>query len=284
MMSISPDSPRRILAIVSMTLLAAAPCAAQKAPPPAVVQGRVVDSLVQPIVNADVAVDGTTIAVKTDSYGRFALRDVPPGAHVIAVRKIGYGPIDVAIVTPRDTSLTAVVMTPGAVVLKTIVTRTVGDFGKPARLAYTSRFDGFYERRAFNVGSAKFYTHEDIDRMDVTDFRDILRRIPHLQIWDQAGSSELRFPTCGSDGILIELNGHRISGAVNARDIGLPSGPSAPSSTSGPGTALTSSDPLAELRSLRANEVEAIEAYPTSSTLPVEAMGNACAAIFVWTR
>jgi hypothetical protein len=287
MMFLSPDSPRLTRTFIAAAILAAAPCAAQKAPPPAVVQGRVIDSLVQPIPDADVSVDGTTIAVKTDSYGRFALRAVPAGAHVISVRKIGYGPIDVAVVTPRDTSLTPVVLTPGAVVLKTIVTRTVGNFGKPARLAYTGEYDDFYQRRFFNVGSAKFFTREDIDRMGVTDIRDVLRRVPHLQMWDDGGNTELRFPGCGTQGIMILDNGmqawppRKLTGEIGTLQ---QQSLAMADNGHGPVGGSTETDPLATIRSLRPEDVEGIEVYPSSSSLPVQAVGNACAAIFIWTK
>ena len=287
MQLVSFETPRRVLILAALALGAAAPCLAQKVPPTAVVQGRVIDSLVQPIAQADVGIEGTALAVKTDSYGRFALANVPPGAHVLSVRKIGYGPIDVVIKTPRDTSLTPVIMTRGAVVLKTVVTRTVGPYDKPARLAYTGMYDDFYQRRFFNVGAAQFFTHEDIDRMGVTDIRDVLRRVPHLQMWDDGGNTELRFSGCGTQGIMIVDNGmqawppRRLTGEIGTlqqQNLALAD------NGHGPVGSATETDPLATIRSLRPEDVEGIEVYPSSSSLPVQAVGNACAAIFIWTK
>jgi hypothetical protein len=38
------------------------------------------------------------------------------------------------------------------------------------------------------------------------------------------------------------------------------------------------------LGSIRLSDIEAIEVYRSPSELPLRAMGNACAAIFIWTR
>ena len=168
-----------LAAIAAATAL---PCAAQRVGPTVTVAGRVVDSLTQPLAGADVGISALRLGTETDAYGRFRLPDVPAGVHFLSVRRLGYGPVDVAILTPRDSSLTPVILVPGAVVLRTIVTRTVGLLGKPSRLAYTSKFDGFYERRAYAIGVATFYTREDIGRMDVQYFTSILRGVGDLHI------------------------------------------------------------------------------------------------------
>jgi hypothetical protein len=276
---------------VAVVLLAAgrpalAQGAAQQAQRRVTVLGRVIDSLVQPVTGATVEIPELKLQVTTDGYGRFRLVDVPDGAHVLSVRKIGYGPVDVAIQTPRDTSLTPVVMVPGAVVLKTIVTRTVGPFDKPARLAYTGKFDDFYMRRHLNVGSDYFYTREDIDRMGVMDIRDVLRRIPGLRLWDDGGNTELRFPSCPTNTIMIMVDGQKVwpTGATSGAAATLASlAVPMMAGDRGPMGGLTESDPLATLRSLRPSDIEGVEVYPSSSTLPVETVGNACAAIFFWT-
>lgn len=270
--------PSAVLA--AFALLAAAPCAAQQAGTTYHVLGRVVDSIADPIAGADVSIPPLHITAKTDVWGRFHLIGVPAGYHLVHVRKIGYGPVNVGIQMPRDTSLTPVELAAGAVQLRTVVTRTVGLFGKPARLAYTMKYDAFYERRMYSSAGGLFYTHEDVDRMDVQTFMDVLRRIPHLQLWDNSGNVQFRFPRCGMGGTLIEWNGLRIwptgsqamggGGAHYATTLDVNSNP-------GPG-------PFDNVRDMPAAEIEGIEVYPSSSSLPVEAMGNACAAMFVWTH
>ncbi len=43
-------------------------------------------------------------------------------------------------------------------------------------------------------------------------------------------------------------------------------------------------NPFTFLRPLQVSRVEAVELYPLASSLPSEAVGNACAAIIIWTR
>ena len=43
-------------------------------------------------------------------------------------------------------------------------------------------------------------------------------------------------------------------------------------------------EPLTTLAQLRTEEIEAIEIHRGVAQLPVEARGNGCAAIFIWTR
>lgn len=279
--------PRGVAAAV-LALAVAVPCAAQKTHGPTLtISGRVVDSLSHPVSGADILIGPLHITATSDPAGRFHLAGVPrTGAWVLQVRKLGYGPVDVAVLMPRDTSIASVVLVPGAVLLRTVVTKTVGLFDKPARLANTGKYDEFYERRKYSTGSGIFYTHEDIERMDVQDFMDILRRVPRLRIWDSGGYTRIRFPHCGMDGIMIELDGNRIwpVGSPPPRNVGL-SNPTPASIMAATGAdTVNGPDPLDLLRPLRENDVEAMEVYPSSSSLPAEAVGTSCAAIFVWTR
>ncbi len=276
---------RYALGIAMLAAVTAVSGGAQQTAPPVTVLGRAVDSLSHPIASADVSISALHLSTVTDAFGRFRLGAVPAGPHVVSIRKVGYGPVDVAIQTPRDTSLAPVIMVPGAVVLRTVVTRTVGMFGKPARLAYTSKYDGFYERRAYSAGSGRFYTREDIDRMGVQDFKDLLRRVPHLQMWDDGGNTVLRFATCPTGGIMIRLNGMQVWPLASQQDsMAILARLPAEQMDGNVGPNPSAADPLEVFRTMNASDVEAIEVYPSSSSLPVEAVGNACAAIFVWTR
>jgi Carboxypeptidase regulatory-like domain len=270
----------------ALTLLTAVPGQAQKPAQTFTVVGRVVDSLAQPVPGAQLLISNLHVTATTNADGVYRLGGIPIGAFVIQFRKIGFGPVDVAMLVPRDTSMQQVTMVHGAVLLRTVVTQTVGLFDKPVRLAYTSKYDAFYERRKFSSGSGRFYTHEDIDRMNVEDFIDILRRVPHLQIWDEAGNTFIRFPHCGMDGIMIELDGNRIwpVGANIQRNVGLNNPTPASIANNSPTDSMPGIDPLDMLRSLHENNIEAMEVYPSGSSLPAEAVGNACAAIFVWSR
>jgi Carboxypeptidase regulatory-like domain len=273
--------------VAAITLLGTLPCGAQRPAQRFTIAGRVVDSLVEPVAGAELSIAPLHISVTTDAAGRFHLANVPAGPFVLQVRKLGFGPVDVALLMPRDSSISSITLVRGAVLLRTVVTQTIGRFDKPLRLGFTSKYDEFYERRKYSAGSARFYTHEDIERMDVKDFIDILRRVPHLQMWDEGGNTLLRFPHCSMDGIMIKLDGNRIwpTGSMIQRDVGLsvqtPNSIRAQSPVDSLGG---KPDPLDLLRPLRETNLEAVEVYPTSSSLPADAVGTSCAAIFVWTR
>ncbi len=283
-----PVTLLRAVAGAVLALTVAVPGAAQKTHGPTLtISGRVVDSLSHPLAGANILIGPLHATATTDPAGRFRLVGVPAtGAWLLQVRKLGYGPVDVAVLMPRDTSIASIVLDPGAVLLRTVVTKTVGLFDKPARLANTAKYDEFYERRKYSTGSGIFYTHEDIERMDVQDFMDILRRVPRLKIWDSGGNTRIRFPHCGMDGIMIELDGNRIwpVGTPPQRDIGLSNPTPASIMAATDAIPMDGPDPLDLLRPLRESDVEAMEVYPSSSSLPADAVGTSCAAIYVWTR
>ena len=171
--------------------------------------------------------------------------------------------------------------------LRTVVTQTVGLFDKPVRLATRASTIEFYERRKFSSGAAHFYTHEDIERMDAKDFMDMLRRVPHLQIWEESGNTMIRFPHCSMDGIMIELDGNRIwpIGSAVQRDVGLGIRRRSRSDGSRPRLAgwaaripSTCCDRYGKRTSRRSRSIRPLH------RLPVDAVGTSCAAIFVWTR
>lgn len=260
-------------------LLAVVPrCDAQQSGRTYSVVGRVVDSTANPIPNADVGIGPLRAAVKTDAYGRFRLLEIPAGHYLVEIRKIGYGPVNVGIEIPRDTSLTSVALAAGAVELQTVVTRTVGLFDKPARLAYTSKYDEFYERRKSSAAGGRFYTLDDIDRMDVITLGDILRRVPHMMVGEVDGHLVFRFPRCDMSGTLIEWNGAPLSPSLGGNSWAMIATHSLPTVPTG------GSGPLDIIQDIPPSMIEGIEVYSSPSSHPAQAVGNACAAIFIWTQ
>jgi Carboxypeptidase regulatory-like domain len=279
---------------ISCLALAGSPCAAQRPSPrtpgtPGTIGGRVVDSLLQNVPGAAVTLDSTARTVHADSTGEFRLAGVAPGLHAITIQRLGFLPGHYLIpVTPGNATYWTYTLARPPTALPTVTSSVVGAFGKPQRLDYTMKYDAFYERRMYSIGG-RFYTHEDLKRMKVQDFVEVLRRIPHFKIVHDADGTTLSFPTCKNTGILIELDSHRIwpPGDVERSDLVMepPTLAGASPGRGGGGDAgAVKVDPLDYLSSLTVNNVEAVEVYPTSSALPAEAVGDACAAIFVWTR
>ncbi len=263
---------RLTLAALAGLIVAGIPSTAHgQSPPTGTIVGRVVDTLSRPVAGASVSIDSLPSPARTDSAGDFRLGRVSEGEHLLWVRKIGIVPeaFHVAVVANR-TKVALARLSGGGVVLPTVTTRAVGQFGKPERLAYTMKYDEFYRRRASSVNGL-FYTHEDLEQLDPRDLIDMLMRVPGLRIWDSGGTVTFRFPDCGEGGTLIKVDGQTVWG---------PAGHSVFSrSPEGSGV-----NPLDLIEHLHLNQIEAVEVYPTSASLPVEAVGNACAAIYVWTR
>lgn len=280
---------RQMPGLASVLLLVAvwtAPCAAQQAPPATTgtISGRVVDSLGQPVIGASVVVNGSGQTTQTDSTGAFRLRDVPPGSHTIAVRRLRFlADTEIFMLAKGSAAFRTITVTHAAVQLPAVKTVKVGEFGKPARLAYTMKYDGFYERRFYATGSGKFFTHEELEAMKTTDLVDMLRRIPFLKINGRGDSGTIQFPDCGEYGIQIVIDGQQVwpLGQGAAAQVGTLS--AAVGQQPKPGS-FDEPGPLSMLETLRINQVEAIESYPTVVSMPASMVGNGCAAILIWTR
>lgn len=263
----SGSRPRATLASLLGLLLLAAPSAAQvPVSRTGRVAGRVVDSLSRPLVGALVSIDSMPSAATTDSAGGFYLDGVPEGEHLLWVRKIGIAPeaFHVGVLANRTKVVLARISGAG-VVLPTVRTLAVGQFGKPERLAYTMKYDEFYRRRALSSAGGLFYTHEDLEAMKTADFPDMLRRIPGLTVRQRLDGTQLNFPGCSTDHILIMQDQQRVWPEGGGKDPG--------------------ADPFEVIGSLHIQNIEAIEVYKTLASLPIEAAnGKYCGEIVIWTR
>lgn len=91
-------STGRWRAVVLAAALAVAPAALASAQQGGTVAGTVIaERTSQPIVNAQVGVDGTTIGTTTDAQGRFRLTGVQGSSATLTVRRIGYRPATVTV-------------------------------------------------------------------------------------------------------------------------------------------------------------------------------------------
>lgn len=224
----------------------------------------------QPIPNAHIEIPSGQ-AWTTDSTG-WATVTITRGLQRVKVRALGYQSL--------DTALTVGAVNDGAYVLKLrlvelprVEVRATMD--KPARYANTSKFDEFYRRRAGSVGT--FFTREDIEASGQTDAVELLRKVRGVRVTRQPQNREnkllLRFARCS----VVELTplpgmggpatgfGSQIAIFVN-------------------GIRTDKNYALEVLDDFRTEHIEAMEVYSGPSQLPMEAMGDACAAIFIWTR
>jgi hypothetical protein len=261
-----------LILVVLGTALDARPAVTQEVRPlesAGVVRGRVHGGS-SPIQGATVRVD--TIVRVTDAEGRFSIT-VAPGGRLIHVTAIGYAPLDTSVDVTNAAAELFLVLRPVAVMLDSIRVTASADALKPARYKDTGKFDDFYLRKARALGG-RFLSREDIERSGKYGAVDLLATVPGVRV-DRltSGNPFVRFARCSGSAL------PRATGAANQKD---GYGKSATVQVFVDGKRV--SEPFVTLGSLTADDVEAMEIYRGVSELPMEAAGDGCAAIFIWTR
>ncbi|MGH9421503.1 MAG: carboxypeptidase regulatory-like domain-containing protein, partial [Thermoanaerobaculia bacterium] len=207
---------------------------------------------------AEVSDRASGLKVSADSSGAFVLPDIPLGERIIDVRRIGFGAqqFPITLVAGKNRNV-ALVLPPVAQALPDV--KVNDKLGKPARYANTRRYDVFYARRAQGFGT--FLTREDIDRQFKTNTPELLQGIPGMKVKRIGNEWKIQSLECQL-GMPGEDPGKWIRIFINGMDVG----------------------DASELASVNPAEIEAMEIYKSPGTLPVEARGKGCAAIFIWTR
>ena len=203
----------------------------------------------RPLEGAQVVVDGSTATAATDARGAFALAGVPDGSRMIEVRALGYAPTRVAVAPSRDQpSTVAIVMQKRVETLQRVTV-----YGKESRRMRD--LTGFAERSQRGFG--RFLTRDQIDRADVQNVCDLLRRVPGVSISTDVGMG------CGAF----------------VRGIGNPNGCQPTVYLDN----LPFGGTVAEFtRSMSPRDIMGIEIYSTA-TQPPQYPGT-CGSIVVWTR
>lgn len=217
--------------------------------------GFVSDSLGAPIAGADIMVAGAP-ATHSDSVGNFIVRLVPSGRALILIRKLGFLPEAVVTrVPPGGTASAPVVMAPMTRTLSTVRVSAQRDTLATPDYHGVHKFDLFYQHRRTSLGGI-FFTRSQIEERMPAKLSDLLEgrpaRLPQCQAaLLQGGASASDYQ------LFIDDMPYRLAPGETAREA---------------------------LDAIPWTWVEGIEIYTGPSELPVEAVGNACAAIFVWMR
>jgi len=247
----------------------------------AAVRGRVVDSL-GPVSGAEMSLTRRADAsgagpiprvTKSDDAGNFVFAGVQPGVYKLEARRFGYSRAAVYMILQggEDTSLTIrVEATPRVLDTMSVVAKR----GVEDPYGSLSRLSGFFERRRAGVG--RFFTRTEIAAAEPSSLATLLRRVAGAKVTTTpTGGIKVTFAQCAA---IVP----RSRSAAGVSDPGSP-------------TAVAvyiddvekqrfESEVEEVLGSLRLSDIEAIEVYRSPSELPLRAMGNACAAIFIWTR
>ncbi|MES2176670.1 MAG: Plug domain-containing protein [Gemmatimonadota bacterium] len=134
---------------------------------------------------------------------------------------------------------------------------------KPARYVNTTKFDLFYERKKTSP-SGRFFEREDIEREDPQTIEDLLKKLPGVRVQrDRLGIPTISFVQCEALNLARVANSRQVTLYVDGQ---------------------RASEPFETLSNMKPRDVEAMEVYRGASQLPMEARGDGCAAIFIWTR
>jgi hypothetical protein len=209
------------------------------------ISGTVVDSLGRGVAGASVLLRPDGISVRTDASGFFSLR-IAAGPSTLAVRSIGYAPLtaELDLVGGRDRRF-RVELSQLPQMLDAVVTDARKPYMPPGAPA---SLDDFYRRRAERRGAS--FTRDEI--VSVGGSRQALGTVPGVRTEGSGtqGLSVVRMSRCPPARIAWFLDGLRVSGMPELAD----------------------------------EDIEAIEVYTGPSRLPPEAVGDACGAVYVWTR
>jgi hypothetical protein len=243
------------------------------------VYGRVVDDT-GPVVGAEVRLvdnnTGSSIAALSSESGEFAFGGVKRGSWTLSVRRIGYRPHSEPL-APHAGSANPVLVRLQALPQALDTISVLRDGVTPARYGPSSRMEEFYRRRA--RGRGRFYTREEIEDSGRSKLTDLLRQVPGARVRTYPGN-------------LVEVAFARCSGPVRlARSGSLTAAATGTTGAQTPWVGLYVDGVRIDTASVRQvlgefylGDIEALEVYRGVSELPPEAVGDACAAIFIWTR
>lgn len=161
----------------SLTVLFAAPFPAQSQ---GTISGVVTDSSGVPLLGAELAITGSQLRAFTDEKGVFRLGGVPFGTRVLSARRLGFAPSQVS-VEVSDASSASV-----SIRMKPLVARLAPVVIRPARMNYTGRLKGYYERLEKKSGGY-FITREQIDRENPRMLGQLLQTVPGITATTRRG-------------------------------------------------------------------------------------------------
>ncbi len=124
---------------------------------PTTLLGVVVDSAGRPMRDVVVEVVTAMVEAKTDSAGRFTIRDLAPRRHFIRVRRVGYAPTFAAVDLSDGTAKRA------RIVMRQYAGQNLGLVVVRANRV-PQRMQGFMQRAERRALGGKFLTQEDIER------------------------------------------------------------------------------------------------------------------------
>jgi hypothetical protein len=217
----------------------------------ATLTGTVTDTSGVPISGAEITLEGSPASTRSDEHGNFRLTDIPMGATLVTVRRLGFASfkVGVQISQPSGAQL-GVRMTPVATSLPPVVVRA-------DRMNYTGRLAGYYARLE-KKSAGYFITREQIDRERPSTMGQLLQGVPGIRA------------ARGRGGITgVRMRGRTCWPLVWIDGTPMPAGE-------------------VDLDSFVPSSIQGIELYLGSTTAPMSYMYDrdlsSCGTILVWSR
>jgi carboxypeptidase family protein/TonB-dependent receptor-like protein len=231
----------------------------------AALSGIVMSEAGEPLADVALSIGQSDATARTDAAGRFEFPAVPWGQVRLRVRALGFAPKDTLLLLQSGRAYSVRVQLAKFIPqLDTVRVQQTLAYGKPARYQHTGRFDDFYERRARRPGM--FFTREEIERSPANKVSELISSGAGITLTfrftGRGWEPNLRVARCTAAGGTTRLPPDKVLALyVDGQRVGLDF-----------------------LENLATSEIETLEVYRGPSQLPLEAMGDACAAVFLTTR
>ncbi len=130
------------------------------------IKGRVINANAQPIIGANVIVEGTYFGAASDEEGHFEIKNIPYGSYVLVITSIGYEKRNIKINFNKD-------FKPLVIILKTSIIETQQIVISASK----------YEQKKEDLTVSTYVIQpEFINRKNYKSFDEILRDIPGVQM------------------------------------------------------------------------------------------------------
>jgi hypothetical protein len=188
----------RAAAVTLLLLVASGFVAALAAQRTADLSGHVRSPDGEPVAGVYLFVTGTRISALTDETGAYHLRDIPAGRQRVELEHLGFRAVRLHFAFEAGSGLHHD--------FELEVVAVAGDpVAVTAASGMSAQIRGFYARMDRGLGT--FFTPDDIERMQVRQFTDVLRRVPGVRIQ----------PVPGPFGTSYVVQMGRTTGAAGAR-------------------------------------------------------------------
>jgi iron complex outermembrane recepter protein len=202
------------------------------------VEGRVLDRDGGPVAGATVLVEGATPTGTTDPEGRFRLRPLPPGAHRVVARRLGYDEAAVWVTVPSG----RVVQIDLRVARAAVDVRGVTVIGTREELAELR------ESMRLTPGAVDLIEPAEIRSTRQANFHDVLRFTPGLWVQPRFGAADESQLSIRGSGLRNNFHLRGVNLLVN-------------------GMAYRNADGFTDFESLELLTTEAVEVYKGGNAL-----------------